>query len=637
MHKLKLLLRSTLIVVGVALSNILQPAYGIEVTLPVIKNTQEAKLPVVKKSVANYRIDNYESSYELNSDYSYAQTIATRTTLLTRRGIDYKQRASFSYYPDSESVSLLEAYVIQPNGEKIPVSNENIFTRPSPDSQNTPGFTNSMTTTVVFPRLMVGSQTFVKWKFTEKKPSVAGFSELYTPVFSEPTTKNTVTISMPAALKLRWKKLGDYIVTDKIQGLRRIITAVIENQLGRKSESGMVSYLDTSPVFLVSNLDSWEEVGAIYWRQSQKKVEVTPEIKELAEKITGKKQGIEAAQAIYKWVTQNIHYVAVYLNEAAGYVPHTTTEVLRNGYGDCKDHVVLMQALLKAKGIDSYPVLVDWGSMSKILPLPAFEFNHAMIYLPAYNIFANPTNQYASFGELDKYLSGKFVVIATEKGATAYTPKAVAAKNNYALTSKVTISADGTVNGESELKFLGNFNSSMRRYFSSNTPEQIANELLSRTPEGGTGTLETSQLDNLDQPMVVNSKWSSPYAIDMGKEIYFTTPVGIDTQTPNSLRQYITSGNRSYPVILGAMSFNWEYKITTPPGYKLNHLPVAINFANATGKYKSSYEVVNEYIHVKRNLVIQNNVYSPEEYPAFKDLIDKCINDARSRMVLEKQ
>ncbi|WP_127085354.1 transglutaminase-like domain-containing protein [Dulcicalothrix desertica] len=275
----------------------------------------------------------------------------------------------------------------------------------------------------------------------------------------------------------------------------RIITATIKNQAGRQRENSMVNSIDISPLFLFSNLDNWEEIGAIYSKQSRDKILVTPDMIALANKITGNKQGIEAARAIYNWVAQNIQYVAIYLNESAGYVPNSSSDVLQNGYGDCKDHVVLMQALLKAKGIDAYAVLVDWGDIYEKLPLPAPHFNHAMIYLPAYKIFANPTAHDAAFGELDTSLSGKFVVIASDKVEIAYTPKTTAEQNRYTITNTIKISADGSINGEAEMKFFGDIDDSTRSYFNSDTPEQIANQLLSSTSEGGTGWIEKNDIN----------------------------------------------------------------------------------------------------------------------------------------------
>ena len=189
----------------------------------------DPSMPKADKQGDDFRLDNSEHHYQVNSDYTYTAIIDEQITLLTSQGLESGQRSTMDYYPDSQSLELIEAYVIQPNGEKIKATAENIFTRPSQESQDAPGFTNSLTTTIVFPKLRVGSQTVVKWKLTQKKPSIVGFSDVFTPLFQEPTIKQTVEISLPASLKLQWKKRGDYQVTDKIQGDRRMITATIAN------------------------------------------------------------------------------------------------------------------------------------------------------------------------------------------------------------------------------------------------------------------------------------------------------------------------------------------------------------------------------------------------------------------------
>ena len=250
---------------------------------------------------------------------------------------------------------------------------------------------------------------------------------------------------------------------------------------------------------------------ATYWQQSRAKIASTPAIQALAHKITGPQTGVAAARAIYNWVAQNIHYVDVSLDESSGYIPHTATEILRNGYGDCKDHVALMQALLAAKDIQAYPVLVNWGNTFQPLPLwTADQFNHAMIYLPKYKTFANPTNQFAAFGELDDTLDDHFVVIATPTGQVAHLPKATAVDNRYLIQSTIALAADGTVTGQSELKFFGNYNSWIRGLFSGEQTDKIVNDFLSQTPEGGSGSLETSELNDLDQPVAQKRNGVAP-------------------------------------------------------------------------------------------------------------------------------
>ena len=100
-------------------------------------------------------------------------------------------------------------------------------------------------------------------------------------------------------------------------------------------------------------------------RASDGRAEMTPEIKALALRIAGEHTGLDAVRAIHAWVAANIRYVAVYLNPADGWVPHKASDVLKTGYGDCKDYVVLMQALLAALGIEGQMAAVNWGIVQR--------------------------------------------------------------------------------------------------------------------------------------------------------------------------------------------------------------------------------------------------------------------------------
>ena len=141
--------------------------------LAIAENPLETKFS--QSVVEDLRVDSYESSYQVNHDYTYTQIISEHDIMSTSRGVEQGQRATYDYYPDSQSLQLIEAYVLQPDGQKIAVAPENIFTRSSQESQDAPGFSSSLTTTVVFPKLVVGSQTFVKWKLTQKKTTCCRF------------------------------------------------------------------------------------------------------------------------------------------------------------------------------------------------------------------------------------------------------------------------------------------------------------------------------------------------------------------------------------------------------------------------------------------------------------------------------
>jgi transglutaminase-like putative cysteine protease len=124
-------------------------------------------------------------------------------------------------------------------------------------------------------------------------------------------------------------------------------------------EASAVPPIDKLPRIVASTMENYEDLGRAYSAMVQGKVVVTPAIQAKADEITS---GIHdkryQARAIYEWVSKHIRYVAIYLGNG-GLTPHDPYTILANRHGDCKDHTVLFDSLLKAKGIVSEVVLIN--------------------------------------------------------------------------------------------------------------------------------------------------------------------------------------------------------------------------------------------------------------------------------------
>ena len=84
---------------------------------------------------------------------------------------------------------------------------------------------------------------------------------------------------------------------------------------------------------------------------------------------------LEKTRRLYAYVAGNVRYVS--LSFGVGRLqPHAASEVLQNGFGDCKDKHTLLEALLRAADIQSYPVLISsYRKIDPDVPSPA-QFNH---------------------------------------------------------------------------------------------------------------------------------------------------------------------------------------------------------------------------------------------------------------------
>jgi len=194
------------------------------------------------------------------------------------------------------------------------------------------------------------------------------------------------------------------------------------------------------------------------------KAAVTPRIQALADEITaGISDRRDQAHRIYDWVSKHIRYVAVFLGNG-GYEPHEAIKILENGYGDCKDHVVLLEALLKAKGIASLPVLIDSGNRYRApeTATPA-AFNHVISFLPEFDLYVDSTAGVAPFGILPVTEYGKRVALATEPGGSlTMLPLVVAEDDEEKLQTTAQLMADGTVSGKSTTGASGPFGIKLR-------------------------------------------------------------------------------------------------------------------------------------------------------------------------------
>lgn len=94
---------------------------------------------------------------------------------------------------------------------------------------------------------------------------------------------------------------------------------------------------------------------------------------------------LDAIGDAFSLVSRDIRYVSIQIG-IGGYKPYSPAEVVKNGYGDCKDKSFLLRSFLEAWGLKSYPVLVRTRRLGKLLPeVPSPRmFNHmiAAVELP---------------------------------------------------------------------------------------------------------------------------------------------------------------------------------------------------------------------------------------------------------------
>ena len=576
----------------------------------------------------------------LHADKTYSDVTTFDRTVQRATDIDDSGRFSTTFDPHNQTYKLLEAWVIQPDGSRIDVPESSVLVRPSAASQSAPGFVSTKTATILFPQVTIGSKIHAKVKLTTFKAYKLGYND----IFSSSIFHNGdvyVTLDAPASLPLSVGAQNGFKYTNEVVGDRRVISGQYHLRGVSPSlyENHMPSSRDLSPLLSVSTMTSYLTLAKDYHQLAAGKAAVTPEIQALADNITQGKQGEAAARALYNWVTKNIRYVAMYLTANSSWIPHEAGQVLKNGFGDCKDHVVLLQALLAAKGIKSDPAIINWSNQNVDWPAPsAAAFNHMIIYLPDFNLYANPTDQSAPFGVLDYGLSNKQVLLVGEHSRLTRTPKATPQSAHFVTNGEIHISKDGTIKGKAYATMTPLLGTYLRYSLSNKENKKNAmKEALSELPHYGFGHIKTTDSQDLDTPFAFSMDWTSRKALHIDTRA-FVLPNVPDFAPQDAPQNYLGEEEvRRYPVMLQPKALRWHFTITPPKGFVFTALPPKTHVFNSTGDYSATYRFKGDSMVVDRELTLKAREVPAKQNDQVESIARAVIDDQSAIVRLKKQ
>jgi transglutaminase-like putative cysteine protease len=133
----------------------------------------------------------------------------------------------------------------------------------------------------------------------------------------------------------------------------------------------------------------WKTFSAWYDDLARGADAVTPEVEDLAARVLP--AGTAAAgvdelgriREAARWVRDNVHYVPPRRGAGVSLLPRPAARTLASGFGDCKDMGTLLRALLAARGIRSYPLLVHASEGDTLSDdVPAWGFDHYVVAVP---------------------------------------------------------------------------------------------------------------------------------------------------------------------------------------------------------------------------------------------------------------
>jgi hypothetical protein len=403
---------------------------------------------------------------------------------------------------------------------------------------------------------------------------------------------------------------------------------------------------------------SWNDIGIWYNNlivgRRESSAAMQGKVKELT---AGKLTLMEKIRALAAFSQRDVRYVAIEIG-IGGYQPHFANDIFNNRYGDCKDKVTVMGAMLKEIGVDSYYVIVQTrrGVVAKDFPYYG-SFNHAIIAIrvpdsekvdsmpAAYRhsklgtlLFFDPTDPLTPLGFIpDSEQANHALLVTNDGGELIELPLQPPHANQLVRTAKLDLTEDGTLRGEVKEVRTGSSAVSKRgELLAMQGPERVKameNFLSGFLNRFMLKDYKVEALEEFDKDLVVTYAFEAPgYAKPMGG-LLLVRPRVFGSKSGDNFDYK----DRKFPVEIDASTLQTdEFIITVPSGYTVDELPPAVNAVSTPASYVSQASFEGNQLRYKREYKVQQVMVPLEGLKELKSVYNQISADERNSAVLKR-
>ena len=588
-----------------------------------------------------------DEKMKLLSDNTLVYDLHFMVKILNERGKNDFSEIVLGYDSTYEKVEIEYARTIKPNGEVVAVGEKDI--RDVSRYLNFPLYSNARARIISMPEISEGGIVEYKIRTTQSQLiNKDDFDIAYNLQETEPVVSSRFSISIPKNRNLRIKPLNPEY-NPKNFNLSPLITETEEDKIYRwefkdipqiEAEPNMPPKAEINPVILASTFDSWEEIYKWWYGLSKDRIALDKAITDkVSELIQGKQAPEDKIRAIYNYCVQEIRYVGIEYGQA-GYQPHPASEIFKNKYGDCKDKAILFIAMLKAAGMEAFPVLIGTrGTPAMEDDFPAVNFNHCIAAVELNNelIFLDITAEVCSFGDLPSDDQKRRVLIFRKDAyQIADTPLAAPEVNRVKSKSQLAITADETARAQRTVETFGQFDQAQRywlRYTPPNLIEQgLKEKVQSLLTSGDLIKYRYENSDDLNLPIRLTYEFKGKNFLSRaGRARIIPQFASLDTSL-------VAKDSRGYPLELGEPSLNEAYfEIILAGDFTIKYLPESLEAKSRWLDYLISYALKGKTLAVYQKQVVKTRQVPREEYADFKKFLEDLAIKADEHIILEKK
>jgi tetratricopeptide (TPR) repeat protein len=585
-------------------------------------------------------IEQARNSFTFQNDGSYVELQYARIRIQNPQAVQAWGQLIFTYSSANDKISADFVRVHKPDGHIATAGPDAVQDLSSPVERIAPMYTDIRQMHITVPDLNVGDTLEYQIRSVTTQPLVPGqFFTVWNADKQLIALDETFQVDLPAGREIHVKTSNGIAAPDiHDQNGRRIYTwhssftkrpdESSDNDKKKKEKEPEV------PDVQISTFSNWAQLGQWYDDLQRPRAAVSPAIRAKADELAkGLSTPAEKANAIYDYVSKNIRYVSLSFG-LGRYQPHSADDVLSNQYGDCKDKATLLEALLAAENIQSYPVLIN--SQHKIdpdVPSPA-QFDHVIniVILNGKNNWADTTPGVAPFGLLVAPLRDKQALAMPLSGPAALqkTPLDPPFTPATMLSVEGQVDSFGRLQGNLSISDDGDFAIIIRTALRL-VPQDRWPQMADRLAQGllGSEAAKTTNPhfaneENIDQPLVFTTQFSEPNFLDMSrKEVNLSVPfVAI---TANDIDK--PDKDSTDPLKIGSILSDKEiWKVTLPSQFTAT-LPVPVHITRDYADYQSSYSSAAGTVTIERDLNLRNAELAPSRYDDWEAFRNTIVGD----------
>lgn len=576
-----------------------------------------------------------ETDITINPDRTSLMRHTARIGVRTPAGARMASEQALSFIDGAESLEVIEAFTEKAGGRRNELDQTRITIREAATRPNGEPASKTKQMVLSFADVSAGDTVVLTTLRTVAIPDYEGqFAHAAVFPRSQAWTSVRQTVTAPRSMPLNIALRGAGVTVETITSGELVSHRFAYRPSGPvvADEPGAVAAVDREPGFTISTFESYEQLGALYWRGLADGPVAGGDVVEVAEEITN---GIDdrraQAEAIEIWLKRNIRQTGPSFG-LQRLPPASASRVLAARSGDARDKAVLMAALLAARGIDSEQALVNLGTSYTLSKVPPGHLNHVMLRIPDLDVYTDPSATTSAFGVLSPQAYDKPVLLVSQRGARlSRTPAMRPGDHTTRARTKVTIAADGTVFGATEQSASGFFAASARNAMlaaQEQGSERAAEATLARFGTPGTGRFEAAAVFELKDPYVVHSSFSLKERLAVPLRGNRRTPFGLPVHSrPGTALLGPRRAGRTEPFVCLAGRQIEEIEITFAPELGLPRRLPPRSVEGPGLQFRATQSLDDRTLRLRREFTssVASQVCEPDVEPELTEALEEIL------------